>query len=289
MSGFLEINGARLAYDDTGDASKVAVVTLHGAPGMGSRANDWAVWTNLKDRYRIVSYDQRGSGASSDTPPFTHEQFCADLEAIRQELGLGKIVLTGGTYGGMIAQEYVLRHQEHVHALVLRDTSASNRFRGDSLGRAMASGYPMDEEGLKRLFEGRTESDDDFRELIRMIMPLYTVTPDPEGDAAKVAAMQLHHATHNFAFSQNQPSYDISARLGEITIPVLVTVGRHDWITPLEASEEIARGIPRAELAIFEHSGHGPQNEERELWLATVAAFLERHVPAAAAGETATA
>lgn len=280
MSGFLEVNGARLAYDDTGDASKTAVVTLHGAPGMGSRANDWAVWTNLEDRYRIVSYDQRGSGSSSDTPPFTHEQFCADLEEIRQQLNLGRIILTGGSYGGMIAQEYVLRHQENVLALVLRDTSSSNRFRGDSLGRAMASGFPMDEEGLRRLFEGRTESDDDFRQLIRMIMPLYTVTPDPEGDAAKVAAMQLHHATHNFAFSQNQPAFDISHRLSEITIPVLVTVGRHDWITPLEASEEIAAGMPNAELAIFEHSGHGPQNEERQLWLKTVSEFLERVLPA---------
>jgi proline iminopeptidase len=280
VSGYLEINGARLAYDDTGDASKTAIVTLHGAPGMGSRANDWTVWTNLQDRYRIISYDQRGSGASSDTPPFTHEQFCADLEAIRQHLNLGKIILTGGSYGGMIAQEYVLRHQENVHALVLRDTSASNRFRGDSAGRALASGYPMDEEGLTRLFSGHTTSNDDFRELIRMIMPLYTVTPDPEGDAAKVAAMPLHFATHNFAFSQNQPSYDISARLGEIQIPVLVTVGRHDWITPLEASEEIAGGIPNAELVVFENSGHGPQNEERDLWLQTVREFLARVVPA---------
>lgn len=284
MSSFLEINGAKLAYDDTGDTSKTAIVTLHGAPGMGSRANDWTVWTNLKHRYRIISYDQRGSGASSDAPPFTHEQFCADLEAVRQHLNLGKIILTGGSYGGMIAQEYVLRHQENVHALVLRDTSASNRFKGGSKERAMASGFPMDEAGLDRLFSGNTISNDDFRELIRMIMPLYTVEPDPEGDAAKVAAMQLHYATHNYAFSQNQPNFDISGRLGEITIPVLVTVGRHDWITPLGASEEIAQGIPNAELAIFEHSGHGPQNEERELWLNTVMEFLERVAPEALQG-----
>lgn len=284
MNRYLEVNGARLAHNDTGDTSKTAIVTLHGAPGMGRGANDWAVWTNLKDRYRVISYDQRGSGASSDTPPYTHEQFCEDLEAVRQQLGLGKIILTGGSYGGMIAQEYVLRYQQNVHALVLRDTSASNRFRGDSAERALASGYPMDEAGLKRLFEGRTTSNDDFRELIRMIMPLYTVTPDPEGDAAKVAAMPLHYATHNFAFSQNQPGFDISGRLGEIEIPVLVTVGRHDWITPLEASEEIANGIPNSELVIFENSGHGPQNEERELWLKTVREFLARVVPYSAAG-----
>lgn len=279
MSKTLAINGATLAYDDTGDDSKIAVVTLHGAPGMGSRANDWSVWPNLADEFRIVSYDQRGSGESSDTPPFTHEQFCADLEEIRQRLGLGKIVLTGGSYGGMIALEYTLRHQENLHALVLRDTSASNRFRNSSLDRALASKFPMDRVGLERLFSGRTISDDDFRELIRMIMPLYTVESDPEAEAERVAAMRLHYQTHNFAFSKNQPAYDVSGRLGEIEIPVLVTVGRHDWITPLAASEEIAAGIPGAELVIFEHSGHGPQNEERELWLETVRGFLARHVP----------
>lgn len=285
MTKSIEINGATLEYDDSfddnGDASKVAVVTLHGAPGMGSRANDWSVWPNLKDDYRIISYDQRGSGASSDTPPFTHEQFCADLEELRQRLGLGKIVLTGGSYGGMIALEYTLRHQENLHALVLRDTSASNRFRGNSLERALASDFPMDRAGLERLFSGQTESDDDFRELIRMIMPLYTVERDPAAEARSVAAMPLHYQTHNFAFSQNQPAYDISHRLGEISIPVLVTVGRHDWITPLAASEEIAAGIPGSELVIFDHSGHGPQNEERELWLQTVREFLARHVPRA--------
>lgn len=279
MSRFLDINGARLAYDDTGDTTKTAVVTLHGAPGMGSRANDWAVWTNLKDSYRIVSYDQRGSGSSTETPPYTHEQFCADLESIRQQLGLGKIILTGGSYGGMIALEYVLRHQENVHALVLRDTTPSNNFRGDALGTAMRSGFPMDEAALERLFSGHTTSNDDFRELIRMIMPLYTVEHDPEAEAEKVAAMQLHYATHNFAFSQNQPGFDLSARLKEITIPVLVTVGRHDWITPLEASKVIASEVQNGELVIFENSGHGPQNEERELWLKTVSEFLLQNAP----------
>lgn len=285
MGKTIAINGATLAYDDSGSGhggdAKVAVVTLHGAPGMGSRANDWAVWSNLDDEYRIVSYDQRGSGESSDTGPFDHDQFCADLEELRRRLGLGKIVLTGGSYGGMIALEYTLKHQENLHALVLRDTTPSNRFRDSSLDRALASGFPMDREGLERLFAGMTTSDDDFRELIRMIMPLYTVDSDPAAEAERVAAMRLHFRTHNYAFSKNQPSYDLSDRLGEIRVPVLVTVGRHDWITPLAASEEIVAGIPAAELAIFENSGHGPQNEERELWLRTVRGFLARHVPRA--------
>ncbi len=77
-----------------------------------------------------------------------------------------------------------------------------------------------------------------------------------------------------FASAVNQPGYDIKARLHDITCPVLVTVGRHDWITPVEASERIVSRIPDARLVVFEKSGHSPQIEEGDLWLETVADFL---------------
>ncbi len=274
----IQVNGVEIAYDDSG-GDKTGLVTLHGAPGMANRAGTWATFTPFQDRFRVVAYDHRGCGESGDLPPYSHDQFCDDLEQLRQALGLGKIVLAGGSYGGMLALEYALRHQEHLHALVLRDTVANHRFHDVAKERALASRFPMDEAGLDRLFAGRTTSDDDFRELIRMIMPLYTVEYDPERDARAVEAMQLHYQTHNWAFGRNQATYDITDRLHEIAVPTLVTAGRHDWITPLEANEEIAEGIPNAELVVFEHSGHSPQEEERERWLEVVGAFLARVVP----------
>lgn len=60
----------------------------------------------------------------------------------------------------------------------------------------------------------------------------------------------------------------------------LVTVGRHDWVTPVSSSETIAALLPNAELVVFEESGHSPQNEERELFQATMRGFLDRAVPA---------
>lgn len=278
----LSVNGAVLEVDDSARvdpaaAGKPAIVTLHGAPGMGSRRNDWEVYAGFTDAFRVVSYDQRGSGASSDTPPYTHEQFAADVDSVRRALGLGeRVVVAGGSYGGFLAQEYALRYPQHVSAVVLRDTAAHAGFKDEAMRRALASPYPMDVPGLERLFAGRTTSDDDFRALITMIMPLYTVTYDAERDAQQVAAMQLHHATHNYAFAHNQAAFDLRARLPELTAPVLITVGRHDWVTPLEASEELHALLPDSELVIFEESGHGPQNEEREAWRAAVRDFLAR-------------
>jgi len=282
----LVVNGATLEVDDSARvdpaaASKPTIVTLHGAPGMGSRANDGDVYSAFTDAYRVVSYDQRGSGASSDTPPYTHEQFAADVDSVREALGLGeRVVIAGGSYGGFLAQEYALRYPQHVSAVVLRDTAAHAGFKDEAMRRALASPYPMDVPGLERLFSGHTTSDDDFRALITMIMPLYTVTYDAERDARQVAAMQLHHATHNYAFAHNQATFDLRPRLAELTAPVLITVGRHDWVTPLAASEELHALLPDSELVIFEDSGHGPQNEEREAWRAVVRRFLASKVPA---------
>lgn len=272
------VNGVKLAYDEAG--SGTAFVTLHGGPGMGSRRGDWAAFGPLTDAYRLVSYDQRGNGESEGGEPYSHEQFVADLEALRQELDLGRMVLLGGSYGGFIALEYALRHRENLRALVLRDTAASNRFHETSTRRALESGLPMDRDRLDRLFGGRMRNDEDFRESYAMIQPLYTVGYDPAEGEKRLAAIPFRYETHNWAFSRNQPTYDLTARLPEIRVPTLVTVGRHDWITPLEASEEIAASIPDSELVVFEHSGHSPQLEENERYLAVVRDFLARRAGA---------
>jgi len=77
-----------------------------------------------------------------------------------------------------------------------------------------------------------------------------------------------------FAFSRNIPAYDLRDRLGEIHVPTLVLVGRQDWITPVDQSEYLAAHIPGAQLAILEHSGHGPMIEENDVFTARVREFF---------------
>lgn len=278
MSESITVNGVRLVYDEAG--SGTAFVTLHGGPGMGSRKGDWATFQPLTDSYRLISYDQRGNGESEEKEPYSHEQFVADLEALRQGLGLGKFILLGGSYGGYIALEYALRHADNLHALILRDTAANNRYKDTSMERALASGLPMDKPRLERLFAGQIESDVDFYESFAMIQPLYNVDYDPREGKKRLDAIPFRYKTHNWAFSRNQPGFDITDQLRGVQTPVLVTVGRHDWITPLEASEELASVLPNSELVVFENSGHSPQLEERERYLEVVRDFLARHASA---------
>ena len=273
----IEVNGVELEYHDSG-GSKTAFVTLHGGPGMSSHVGDWATFQPLTDRFRLVSYDHRGCGKSEGKEPYSHEQFVADLEALRQKLNLGKIVLLGGSYGGYIALEYALRHPHNLHAVILRDTAASNKYKNTSKQKALASGFPMDQERLDRLFAGQMTSDEDFRESMAMILPLYDFNRDPEAEAQRLAAIPFRYQTHNWAFSRNQPNFDLTKQLPQIQVPVLVTVGRHDWVTPLEASQELHALLPNSELVVFEHSGHAPQVEEAERYLEVVRDFLERRL-----------
>lgn len=273
------INGVQLEYESFG--SGVPLLTLHGGPGLSGRSGDVATFSSYAQfGFQVVCYDQRGSGESEGKPPYSHEQWVADAEGLRQHLGLGPMVVTGGSYGGHIALEYTLRHPDNVIALVLRDTAASNAYQNKATRTALESGLPgVDREMLLRLFEGRVKDDEEFRRSYAAIQPLYAVNFDPARAEEHLSRIRFRHETHNWAFSRNQPNFDLVARLTEIRVPTLVICGRHDWITPLEASEEIAREIPGARLVVFDHSGHGPQTEEPERFHQVVRDFLREVVP----------
>jgi len=95
----------------------------------------------------------------------------------------------------------------------------------------------------------------------------------PAADRAN-AETRYRLDVRNFILHHEFPRYDVRPELGRIDCPTLVLVGRHDWISPVEQAEEIARRVPGARLVVFERSGHSPQIEEPEAFLATLRTFL---------------
>jgi proline iminopeptidase len=277
---FVEINGNPLYYEELGTGNEQAILCFHGAPGMGDHREPKASWGRLANDYRVIVQDQRGSGQSGLKPPFTHRQWVDDAEALRQYLNLGKIVVAGGSYGGYLAQEYVVAYPEQVVAVLLRDTAADHSYDQQAEANALASPRVRDKldfARFRRIMDGRCLSDDDMRDCFAEIQPLYNVNWNPVGDAERLKAIRWHHAAHNYAFSHNLPHFDLKPRLAEVGVPVLITHGRHDWIIPVVAAEEMAKLYPRARLVIFENSGHSPQIEEVDLWEASVRQFLADH------------
>jgi len=276
----VEINGNRLAVEVLGPAGAPVLIAHHGAPGLGSRAEPRASFGRLADTYRVVVFDARGSGQSEGNGTFSHEQWAADVDALREWVGAERIVMAGGSYGGFMAMEYATRYPDRVRALVLRDTSPDNSNEEKALANALANTrVEIDREKLDRIFAGRVRDDADLRDCWREILPLYDYHYDPAAVEAKVEATPYRYEAHNHAFSVNMPGYDLKPVLPLVTAPTLVTVGRTDWITPVSCSETIASLIPGARLVVFEKSGHSPQIEEAEAWTKVVREFLAEVAP----------
>ncbi|MFI2363593.1 alpha/beta fold hydrolase [Promicromonospora sp. NPDC019610] len=282
------INGNELAVEVLGPEGAPVILTHHGAPGLGSRAEPRASFGRLADEYRVIVFDARGSGASEGSGTFSHEQWAADLDALREWAGAERVAIAGGSYGGFMAMEYAVRYPERVAAVVLRDTSPDHGNAHLARDNALASDrVTVDMEKFDRIDQGRVRDDDDLRDCWREILPLYDFVYDPDAVERKVAATPYRYEAHNYAFSVNLPAYDLKPQLPGITAPTLVTVGRTDWITPVSCSQTITELIPDARLVVFERSGHSPQIEEAEEWTRVVRNFLhETYPPAPAAGPT---
>jgi proline iminopeptidase len=274
---FVNVNGAELWVDLQGEGNQPTIIAHHGAPGMGSHATPKQAFAPLADDYQIITFDARGSGRSAGVPPYTHAQWVADVDALREHFALDTFIMTGGSYGGYIALEYTLAHPERVTHLMLRDTAASSHYEDQAKQNALARAddFPnINRADLDRLFAGAMRDDQYFHDCFAMIAPLYDANYDPDKTAKRLASIRFRASTHNAAFAENKRHYDVSQRLADIAVPTLVIVGKHDWITPVAAAEELARGIPQAELVVFENSGHSPQLEENERFVKVVRNFL---------------
>jgi len=276
---FTTINDNEIYYEIHGKPNGESIFFIHGAPGLGDCRGDIKAFSALGDKYRLIFMDMRGSGRSEGKPPFTHAQWTADIEEMRKLLVDGPIKILGGSYGGFLTLEYVLRYPENVTHVLLRDTGSNSEFDHLSVDRALESNLPgITEERIRRLFDGKVESDEELKEMFSAIQPLYTVKYDEEAVRNRIDSIFYRYETHNFAFRYNKPKFNLDKDLDKISVPTLVTVGRHDWITPVECSELIAKKIPNSKLVIFENSGHSPQLEENEDYLNLVRDYLDKNL-----------
>lgn len=275
---FIDINGAQLFYEIDGKGKPV--LTLHGGPGIGDHGDNKKMFASLETKFQFIYYDQRGNGQSEKCDPatYTHSQYVEDAEHLRQKLNYGKIAVSGGSYGGIIALEYALKYPDSISCMVLRGTAASYELQHAAFENALKKNVPgVTKELLEDLFFGRMRDDEDLKQKFATILPLYSLSYDPEKKKALLDRKQFFSATHNAFFTREFPQYNIRDRLREIAIPTLIMAGRYDWITPIQFAEELADNIPNAKLAIFEKSGHSIHSDEPEKFYRVVTDFLKQY------------
>jgi proline iminopeptidase len=277
---FVEINGAQLNVEVLGDENAPVLIAHHGGGGIGSLAEPKSTFGPLADLFRVIVFDARGCGLSEAAPPYSHAQWAADVDGLREWAGAEKIVVTGGSYGGFIAMEYAIAYPDRVSAMILRDTSPDRENLTSAIESARTqTRVKLNWENYDRYWSGNIRDDADLKACWAELIPLYDFEYDPVAATARVEAGIYRHEAHNWCFQHNAPIYDVKPQLPSVTCPTLVTVGRVDWITPVSSAETIASLIPNSKLVIFEKSGHSPQFEEAELFQQTMRDFLAEALP----------
>jgi len=279
----IAVNGVELFFDVYGSSlgprgnelvDKPVIVALHGGPGIDH--SQFVPWlTPIADQAQLILVDHRGNGRSSRPPVETRTlaTMADDLEALRQALGLGRIIVFGMSFGGMLALTYAATYPDSVAGLIPCATAASN----EALERALSGMHDLSSleqrEALANLRQGTVRSAEDLDHVFGALARFYEYDPQrtlPSG-FRPIADIDML----NFFFARDRHTYDVRPRLGAIATPTLVLTGRHDKIAPPFASDEILKGIPQAKQEMFEESGHRLMREENAKFLRTVRAFVE--------------
>lgn len=206
----------------------------------------------LAKQFRLLGYDQRGLGRSAIPPgPYTMGDYAEDVAGLLDTLDWQSCRVIGVSFGGMVAQEFAVRHPERVERMVLACTSS---------GGAGGASYPLHElaelpedERLERNFElvdtrmdaaWRAQNPAAFERMVKFYRSRNEIGIDePDRDLGQRLQFEA------------RAGLDVYDRLPSLTMPVYLCGGRYDGIAPPSNMEAIAARLPDATLEFFD-GGH---------------------------------
>ncbi len=231
-----------IAWEEAGRGAPVLLIHGLGYPRWG-----WEPLVPLlATKYRVLSFDNRGIGASSVPPgPYTAAEMATDAIAVLETAGVQRAHVIGSSLGGMIAQELAIEAPDRVDRLVLLSTTPG-----------ADTGYPMPEVtvnlladaaglpapvGLRRFVENALGPDPDPALVERILAHRLSAPQDPAGWAAQAAA---------------GTTYEGGGRAARIVAPTLIISGSADNVVDHRNSEVLADQIPNTRLELLEDGGH---------------------------------
>lgn len=279
--GGVEVEGGAVRYRILGEGERTLVL-LHGGPGAGSLYLKPLERLAGTDR-RVVFYDQLGCGESDrpdDPSLWRADRFVDELETLRDHLGLTGFDLYGHSWGGMLATDYALGYQQHLRSLVLASTIADAPLLIREMARLLEA-FPQEiRDTLRRHEEAGTTDSPEYQDAIMAVYRVHLCRCDPwppevlttfEDFAMEVYAPMW--GPSEFCYTGNLSDWDRVDRLHEIRLPTLITVGRHDELTPT-CSRQIRERIVGSELVVFEEGSHMTFWEKPDRYVQVVDDFL---------------
>src|SRR5918995_5822771 len=294
-SGLMDTgDGHQVYWEVCGNPDGRPAVVLHGGPGSG--ATPW--WRQFfdPDRYRVVLMDQRGCGrslpnASDDLDALknnTTAHLITDLEQLRSQLGMGRWLVFGASWGSTLGLAYAVQHPRSVSALVLWAVVTTRARDIHWLTHTMGDLYPQEFDELLGVLPESDRTGNIPAALHRMLTSndpaasdraaaawcvwedrIATLTGPVEPHPRSLDphrrlgfARLVTHYFGNYAFLADDA---ITANLDRLAgIPTYLLRGRLDIASPLRSAVEVAQGIPGARLDIVEVDAHGAGDDTIE-------------------------
>ena len=266
----IDVGGTPFVYRELGAPGGVPLVFLH---HLGAVLDNWdpRVVDGLAATRHVVTFDNRGVGASGGRTPKTIEAMARDAVAFIRALGLGQVDLFGFSMGGMVAQVIAQTDPELVRRLVLAGTGPAG---GAGIDKVTAITYLDMVRGALTLKDPKTYL-------------FFTRTANGKA-AAKAYLARLEERTSDRDTSIALRSFraqltaihgwgtQAPADLSRIAHPVLVMNGDHDRMVPTSNTVDMAKRFPNAELKVYPDAGHGGVFQYYDEFVAQVRDFLDR-------------
>ena len=218
----------------------------------------------LSREFQVLRYDTRGHGRSTATSgAYSLEVLADDLKGLLDAVGIRQTHFVGLSMGGMIGQVFALKYQDMLKTLILCDTTSSDSAAvrpiwAERIAAAQKEGtQALVASTLDRWF---TKA---FREAKPEVMQRF-------GNLISSTPMSGY-----IGCSEALVEINVTDRLKEIRVPVLVVVGEHDPGTPVAMARTIHENLPDSELAVIESAAHFPNVEQPDAFSGTLLKFLQ--------------
>jgi proline iminopeptidase/L-proline amide hydrolase len=265
------------------EPGKTPLLALHGGPGCPHnylKSLDELAWRYGRE---VIYYDQLGCGNSPGGDPELWDTtlWVEELGVLREALGLDEVHLLGQSWGGMLAMQYALTQPKGVKSMVVASSPASIPLWEEEANRLLSYMPPEQRDAIQRGLDDGVYDRPDYLEAADEFYRRHVLDMDPVPDYVAYSldntgeCYYTMQGYNEFMVIGKLKGWDVSDRLGEISIPTLLTSGHADEATPLIV-KEIYDGIPGARWELLRGT-HMVHVEQKEAYNALVEAFFEEH------------
>jgi proline iminopeptidase len=279
--GFLNVPGGPVWYQVMGSGTGTPILTVHGGPGGASCS--FAALEPLARARKVVLYDQLGSGRSgrpTDRSLWRVDRFVEELDLVRKQLGLKRVHLLGHSWGASLAAQYVLaKGMDGIESLILAGPllSTADWIRdADELRKQLPAGV---QEALRRHEAAGTTDSEEYRDAEQEFNRRFLSRGNPAanplcaGSTGNRVIYEQMWGPSEFHATGTLRTFDVTRRLHELKVPVLIVVGEFDEARP-ETASRYRQQIPGARLKVIPNSGHAIFDDQPAATLNALGSFL---------------